>query len=110
AVAIDQPPRRLEVAREELPRLLGVARRRQPREVDEVGEEDGHDAPLRNRGVALTLGRLGGERAAALAAELRRRLVRRPARGAEAGERRAALQAELAGRGVRDPAAPAVHA
>ena len=117
AVALDHVPRRLEVAREELARLLGVAALGLRREADEVGEEDGDDAPLGNGrgsgGCGRRRGGGGAERRAALRAELRGRVGGRPARRARACERRPALRAELrAGRGdgLAGGAGDAVHA
>ena len=46
AVALDDAPRVLEVAGEELPHLLGVAGLREGREADEVGEEHRDEPPL----------------------------------------------------------------
>ena len=49
AVALDERPRGIEVAGEELARLLGVAALGGGREADEVGEEDGDEPPLGGR-------------------------------------------------------------
>ena len=46
AVAADDEARGVEVAREQVADVLRVARLRERREADEVGEEDGDDAPL----------------------------------------------------------------
>ena len=74
AVAIDDRPCRLEVAREQIPHLFGVAVLRHRREADEIREEDGHEAAFRNGGGMLGSGRCRcgrrGERRTALAAEL----------------------------------------
>ncbi len=115
AVALDQRPRRLEVARQQLPRLLRIPALGRGREPDQVGEQDRHEAPLRGR--CRRLGRrcggrrrLRAERRAALAAELHRRRVRRPARRTRLGERAAALAAELAAGVVLEAAGAADHA
>ncbi len=57
AVQPDQPPARVEVARQQLPHLLGVTRLRERREADQVGEEDGDEAAFGRRGLAGRDGR-----------------------------------------------------
>ena len=49
AVPRDQLARRLEIAAEGLADLLGVALLGEWREPDEIGEQDGDEAPLRHR-------------------------------------------------------------
>ena len=76
AVALDERPRLLEVAGEELARLLRVPTLRGRGEADEVGEEHGDEPPLRGRcrcGPLFLPGRLRGKCLPALAAELDRR-------------------------------------
>ena len=78
AEALDDAPRVLEVAGEELPHLLGVSRLGERGEADEIGEEHRYEPPLRLRRLARACGRLRLEPGAALAAELRTRRVGRP--------------------------------
>jgi hypothetical protein len=115
AVEPDEPPARLEVAREELAHGLRVAGLRQRREADEVGEEDGDETPLRGRRLARSGRRRPGgsrcsvERRAALPAEANARLVGGAARRAGARERSAAAAAELPAGAVLGPAVRTDH-
>ena len=109
AVELDQPPARVEVAREKLAHLLGVARLRERGEADQVGEEDGDEPAFGGRRLAAGVRGLSREFGAALAAEALPGLVRSPARGAGGGQRAAALGAELAPFAVRRSAARAGH-
>ena len=94
AVAVDYPPRGLEVAREQLADLLRVAVLRERREADQVAEEDGYQPPLGLGGGGRAEGLL--ERGPALAAEAVVGLVRGPTGRARQGQRGAAAGAELA--------------
>ena len=70
AVELDQPPARVEVAREKLAHLLRVARLGERREADEVGEEHRDEPPLGGRDSGRRRRRRGAsERRAAVAAE-----------------------------------------
>ena len=110
AVEADQSAAGVEVAREELPHLLGVARLGERREPDEVGEQDGDQAPLGGRGRRWRIGRgrrrrgEPGQRRAALATEACPGAVARAAPRAGALERHAAARAELRVVGVLDAA------
>ena len=81
AVALDDRPRRLEVAREQLAHVFRVAVLRHRREADEVREEDGDEAAFRSGGGLLSSGRCRcgrrRERRAAFPAELDCRSIRR---------------------------------
>ena len=105
AVARDQRPRELEVARQELADVLGVAAFGKSGEADEIGEEHGHQAPLGD-------GRCGSRRClftrdegrAALAAEPLPGRVGAAAGGAGHRERRPAVAAELLAGRILGPA------
>ena len=114
AVALDDPAGQLEVPRQEIPHLLGIAVLGERREAHEVCEEHRDEPALGDRGGGGTAGLArgaragwsagrGAEPAAALAAELGSRRVRRAAGDAHRGQRLAAVQAELAPRVVRHP-------
>src|SRR6185437_14331723 len=107
AVAGDQRPAGVEVAREQLAHVLGIARLRHGREAHEVGEEHRDEPALGER-----LGRLWPRRrrGAALTAELGAGRVARAARRAHHRERSAALTAELASNLVLGSARMAAHA
>ena len=112
SVQRDDPPGGVEVAREELPHLLGVLVLGERREADEVGEQDGDEAPLRARRLALRRRRFRSpalERRAALAAEPLARLVLRSAGGARRGKGVPTFGAELPSLPVLAPAACADH-
>src|SRR5690349_9190911 len=103
AVALDKPAARIEVARQKLPHLLGVALLRDRGESDEIGEEDGDDAPLCKRLDAERLHPV--ERRAAFVAEPLAWLRMRPAgRAPLAAERRAATATEPGLRAIRGSA------
>ena len=112
AEALDDAPRVLEVAGEELPHLLGVSRLRERGEADEVGEEHRYQPPLGlgRRARWGREGRLRLERGAALPAEPVVRRVGRPARDAGTSELRAAAAAELPPGLVRPATGRARHA
>ncbi len=92
AVPADDVLALLEVARQELAHGFGVAAFGERRESDEIGEQDGHEAPFGDACAGSEGGRFGhGTRAAGRAG--RRRRDRGPALGAEPGtgdERRTA--------------------
>ena len=95
SVEPDQSAAGVEIARQQLAHIFRVARFGERREADQVGEQDRHQPAL---GRGLLRSGDGGrrrERSAALAAELRSRPVRRPARAAGAGKRNPTLGAEL---------------
>ena len=99
AVELDQPPGRVEVARQELAHLVRVTPLRERREPHQVGEQHRHQPPLRHgRDPGLGDGRWrrrAAQRRPALAAELRPRLDRRAAGRAGGREPGPALAAEL---------------
>src|SRR6185437_1015407 len=111
AVAGDQRPAGVEVAREQLAHVLGIARLRHGREAHEVGEEHRDEPALGERlGRLWPRRRRGAERGAALTAELGAGRVARAARRAHHRERSAALTAELASNLVLGSARMAAHA
>ena len=114
AVQLDQPPARLEVARQQLPNLLRVARLRQRRETHQIREQHRHQTALRGRSRLSRRGRgcnrpRLGERRSTLSAELPPCLVRLAAGGADLSKRCPALAAELLVRSVLGATAHAGH-
>ena len=115
AVELDDLGGGLEVAAQQLADGLGIAVLGEAREADEVGEQDGDQAPLgrrrSGRGSVPAVGRRGGaQRLAAGGAEARVVPVRLAAVRAGGRERAAAVVAELAAAAVLDAAARADHA
>ena len=114
AVQLDDLGGGLEVVAQQLADGLGIAVLGEAREADEVGEEDGDQAPLgrcRSGWGLFRCWRLGGaQRLAAAGAESRVVPVRRAAMRAGGRERAAAVVAELAAAAVLDAAARADHA
>ena len=104
AVALDHPAREVEVAGEQVADLFRVPVLGERREAHQVGEEDGYQTPLGDRGRGrrrrVSGGRSAGQARAAFPAKPRAGRVRRAARRACGGQRCPALETELAARVV----------
>ena len=125
AVSLDQPARRVVEARQQLASILGVLAFGEARVPDEIREQDGHEAPLRDRrggrGPCRGRGRGAGhrrcagpahpgcQRRPARAAELLAWLRGAAAAGARRREWRPALDAERPSRLVLGVTARAAH-